>query len=280
MQISEKMEGEIRPSIGIIAGKGNLPKIIIKDASARGFKVVTIALENLASSELNKISDEIKWINVGKLGELIDTFKRHKIKQAIMAGKVPKTLLYKSKITPDIRAVKLLFSLKDKSDDSILKAITKELEKEGVHIISTASFSPHLLTPDGVLTKEEPSKDEWKDIQFGWDIAKEIGRLDIGQTVVIKGQAVMAVEAIEGTDEAIIRGGKLSGDGAVVVKVSKPHQDMRLDVPVVGLNTLKSMIEVGARVLAVEAHRSIIINKERLIKEAEEAGISIVGFKG
>jgi len=280
MQISEKLEGEIRPSIGIIAGKGNLPKIIIKDASARGFKVVTIALENLASSELNKISDEIKWINVGKLGELIDTFKRHKIKQAIMAGKVPKTLLYKSKITPDIRAVKLLFSLKDKSDDSILKAITKELEKEGVHIISTASFSPHLLTPDGVLTKEEPSKDEWKDIQFGWDIAKEIGRLDIGQTVVIKGQAVMAVEAIEGTDEAIIRGGKLSGDGAVVVKVSKPHQDMRLDVPVVGLNTLKSMIEVGARVLAVEAHRSIIINKERLIKEAEEAGISIVGFKG
>lgn len=278
--MSQKSEEEIKHSIGIIAGKGNLPKIIVKDARARGFNVVTIALENLASAELSKISDEIKWINVGRLGDLIDTLKRHKIRQVIMAGKVPKTLLYKSRITPDIRAVKLLFSLKDKSDDSILNAITKELEKEGIHIISTASFSPHLLTTEGVLTREQPTKDEWKDIQFGWNIAKEIGRLDIGQTVVVKDQAVMAVEAIEGTDEAILRGGKLAGDGAVVVKVSRPHQDMRLDVPVVGLNTLKAIIEVRARVLALEAHRSIIMNKERMIKEADEAGISIIGFSG
>jgi DUF1009 family protein len=123
------------------------------------------------------------------------------------------------------------------------------------------------------------TKDEWKDIEFGWKIAKEIGRLDIGQTVVVKGQAVMAVEAIEGTDETILRGGKWAGEGAVVVKVSKPHQDMRLDVPVIGLNTLKAMIKVRARVLAIEAQKSIIINRERLIKEAESAGISIAGVK-
>lgn len=273
--VSEKIKDNV---IGIIAGTGDLPKIIASDAKARGFKVITIALENLASSDLNNISDKIKWINVGKLGELIDTLKEFGVKEAIMAGKVSKTLLYKSKITPDLRAVKLLFSLKDKSDDSILNAITKELEKEGICVINTAIFSPHLLTPEGVLTEDPPTMDEWKDIEFGWTIAKEIGRLDIGQTVVVKGQAVMAVEAIEGTDEAILRGGRLSGEGAVVIKVSKPHQDMRLDVPVIGINTLKSMIEVRARVIAIEAHKSMIIDRERLTKEAEESGISVVGI--
>ncbi len=275
LEISGKIKDNV---IGIIAGTGDLPEIIAMDARGRGFKVITIALENLASPNLNTVSDEIKWINIGRVGELIDTLKEFGVKEVIMAGKVSKTLLYKSKITPDIRAVKLLFSLKDKSDDSILNAITKELEREGIHIINTTAFSPHLLTPEGVLTKEGPSKDEWKDIHFGWGIAKEIGRLDIGQTIVVKGCAVMAVEAIEGTDEAIIRGGRLSGGGAVVIKVSKPQQDMRLDVPVVGLNTLRSMIDVRARVLVIEAHRSIMINKERLIKQAEEAGITVVGF--
>jgi hypothetical protein len=282
MQISQESRVESRESkvknIGIIAGTGDIPMIIARDARERGFRVISIALENLASHDLSRVSDEIKWINVGKLGELIDTLKKFDVKEAIMAGKVSKTLLYKSKLTPDMRAVKLLFSLKDKSDDSILNAITKELEKEGIHVIDTPTFSPHLLTPEGVLTDDPPTMDEWKDIEFGWRIAKEIGRLDIGQTVVVKGQAVMAVEAIEGTDEAILRGGKLSGEGAVVIKVSKPHQDMRLDVPVIGLDTLKSMVEVGARVIAVEAQRSMIVNREQLIKEAEESGISVVGI--
>ena len=267
-------------SIGIIAGTGDLPWIIARDARDRGFNVITVALENLASGDLNEVSDEIKWINVGKLGDMIDTLKEFEVKKAIMAGKVPKSMLYKSGITPDWRAVKLLFSLKDKTDDSILNAITKELEKEGIGIIDTASFSPHLLTPEGVLTEIRPTDDEWKDIEFGWRIAKEIGKLDIGQTVVVKGRAVMAVEAIEGTDEAIRRGGKWAGESAVVVKVSKPHQDMRLDVPVIGSDTLKSMIAVKARVLAVEANRSIIIDRQGMVKDAEEAGISIVGVNG
>ncbi|MBI5212262.1 MAG: UDP-2,3-diacylglucosamine diphosphatase LpxI [Nitrospirae bacterium] len=267
-------------AIGIIAGRGDLPKIIARDAKERGLKVITVALENLAFADLNEVSDEIKWINVGKLGDMIDTLKDFGVKKAIMAGKVPKSLLYKSRVIPDLRAVKLLFSLKDKSDDSILNAITKEMEKEGIDIIDTASFSPHLLTPEGVLTEIRPSDDEWKDIEFGWRIAKEIGKLDIGQTVVVKGQAVMAVEAIEGTDEAIRRGGKWAGERAVVVKVSKPHQDMRLDVPVIGSDTLKSMIAVKARILAVEAKRSIIINRAGIVKDAEEAGISIVGVNG
>lgn len=263
--------------IGIISGIGDLPAIIARDARERGYRVITVALEGLASPELNNFSDEIRWINAGKLGEIISTLRNFDVKGAIMAGKVPKALLYKSGITPDLRAVKLLFSLKDRSDDSILNAITKELETEGINILDTTSFSPHLLTPEGVLTRGKPSKDEWKDVEFGWKIAKGVGSLDIGQAVVVKGKAVMAVEAIEGTDEAILRGGKLAGEGAVVVKVSKPQQDMRLDVPVIGSNTLKAMIEVKARVLAVEAHKSIIIDRERLIKEADDAGMSIVG---
>ncbi|GER93305.1 DUF1009 domain-containing protein [hot springs metagenome] len=275
MQIGQEIGAK---NIGIIAGTGDLPKIIARDAKERGFKVITVALENLASHDMERVSDEIKWINVGKFGELIDTLIKFNVKEAIMAGKVSKTLLYKSKVTPDMRAVKLLFSLKDKSDDSILNAITRELEKEGIHVINTATFSPHLLTPEGVLTEDPPTMDEWKDIEFGWAIAKEIGRLDIGQTVVVKGQAVMAVEAIEGTDDAILRGGRLSGEGAVVIKVSKPHQDMRLDVPVIGINTLRSMIEVKARIIAIEAHKSMIVNRDRLIREAEESGISVVGI--
>lgn len=264
--------------IGLIAGAGELPVIIAGDARQRGYKVITVALENLASEELSGVSDEIKWVNPGKFGTLIDTLKKHRIKEAIMAGKVPKSLLYTSKITPDLRAVKLFFSIRDKSDDAILNAITKELSGEGIEIIDTLKFSPHLLTPEGCLTKKRPREDEWMDIEFGWKIAKEIGKLDIGQTVVIKGRAVMAVEAIEGTDEAILRGGKWAAEGAVVVKVSKPHQDMRLDVPAVGLDTLKVMEKVKARVLAVEAQRSMIVNREKVIKEAEHAGITVIGI--
>lgn len=263
--------------IGIIAGTGELPVIIAKDARERGYRVITVALENLASPEMDNVSDEIRWVNPGKFGELIDTLKKHRVKEAIMAGKVPKSLLYKSKITPDLRAIKLLFSMKDRSDDAILNAITKELGGEGIEVIDTVKFSPHLLTSEGCLTKKEPDEEQWKDIEFGWKIAKEIGKLDIGQTVVIKGKAVMAIEAIEGTDEAILRGGHWAGEGAVVVKVSKPQQDMRLDVPAVGLDTLKSMQKVKARVLALEAGRSMIVGREAVLKEAERAGIVVVG---
>ena len=256
-----------------------MPKLIALDARGRGFHVVAVGLDPLADKTLSSCVDEIKWVNVGKLGKIIETLKRSGIREAVMAGKVPKTLLYKGNITPDLRAVKLLFTLKDKSDDSILLAITRELEKDGITLLNTTDFCPDMLTPEGVLTEEGITDDERKDIVFGWKVAKEMGRLDIGQTVVIKDRAVMAVEAIEGTDEAIRRGGSLSGEGAVVVKVSKPGQDMRFDVPVVGLSTLKAMVEVKARVLAVEANKSILLQRESLLREAGEAGISVVGHK-
>jgi UDP-2,3-diacylglucosamine hydrolase len=267
----------IKQKLGLIAGNGDLPKAVAEEAHAKGYEIIAIGLEPLAEISLASAVDEIRWINVGKLGQVISFLKKSGVKKAVMAGKVPKALLYKSKITPDLRAVKLLFSLKDKSDDSILLAVAKELKKEGITLLNTTDFTTSLLAPEGVLTKEVPTENEWKDIAFGWRIAKEIGRLDIGQTVIIRNQAVMAIEAIEGTDEAIKRGGALGGSGAVVIKVSKPQQDMRFDVPVVGIDTLKSMLNVQARVLAVESGKSIVIGMEKLVKEAERAGITIVG---
>ena len=266
--------------IGLIAGTGELPKAVASEAREKGFHVVAVGLEPLADRSLSSYVDEMKWVNVGKLGRIIETLKRAGVTKAVMAGKVPKSLLYKGDITPDLRAVKLLFTLKDRSDDSILLAITKELEKDGITLLNTTDFCRDMLTPEGVLTEEDLTDDEWKDIRFGWRIAREMGRLDIGQTVVIKGQAVMAVEAIEGTDEAIKRGGFYAGGGAVVVKVSKPSQDMRFDVPAVGLGTIRAMAAAGARVLALEPEKSILLQKERLLQEAGEAGISVVGYRG
>jgi UDP-2,3-diacylglucosamine hydrolase len=265
--------------LGLIAGSGELPMAIATEARARGYTIIAVGLDPLAEKALETAADEVKWVNVGKLGTIIDTLTKAGIKEAVMAGKVPKSLLYRSKITPDLRAVKVLFSLKDRSDDSIMLAITRELEKDGIKLLSTTDFSSRLLTPEGVLTRLSPSKEEWRDITFGWKIAKQIGRLDIGQTVVVKDKAVMAVEAIEGTDEAIRRGGKLAGDGAVVVKVSKPQQDMRFDVPVTGLDTLRAMTSVRARVLAVEAEHSILLDREKMVAEADGAGISVVGYR-
>ena len=266
--------------LGLICGSGELPLVVAQEARSKGHYVFAIGLEPVAERALASAVDEIKWISVGKLGSVIDALKKAGIKEAVMAGKVPKSLLYKSRITPDLRAVKMLFSLKDRSDDAILLAVTKELEKDGITLLNTTDFSSRLLTSEGVLTKGAPSEEEWKDIAFGFRTAKEMGRLDIGQTVVVKNLAVMAVEAIEGTDEAIRRGGNLAGRGAVVVKVSKPQQDMRFDVPVVGIDTLRAMMEAQARVLAVEARKSILLNKEELLKKADKSKISVVGFAG
>lgn len=265
--------------IGLIAGLGELPKALALEARTKGFHVTAVGLEPLADRGLAACVDDMRWVNVGKLGEVIGTLKKAGIKEAVVAGKVPKALLYKSRITPDLRAMKLLFTLKDRSDDSIMLAITKELRKDGIKLLNTTDFCSEMLTPEGILTENRITEEEWKDIRFGWKIAKEIGRVDIGQTVVVKSRAVMAVEAIEGTDETIRRGGHYANGGAVVVKVSKPAQDLRFDVPVVGSDTLKAMAESGARVLAVEAGNSILLYRDSFLREAEASGISVAGCK-
>jgi len=263
--------------LGIIAGKGELPCLLAREAKRIGYYVVMIALDPVAGP-MNGCADEVKRINVGRLGEIIETLKASGVQEAIMAGKVSKSLIYEGKVMPDMRAVKLLFTLKDRKDDTILQAITDEIESEGVRMMRTTEFASDILMPAGLLTQRGTTPAEDKDIAFGLEIAKEIGRVDIGQTVVVKDRAVMAVEAIEGTDEAIRRGGRLAGDGAVVVKASKPQQDMRYDVPVVGLDTLRAMIEVRASVLAVEAGKALIVQRQEMISTANETGISIIGI--
>lgn len=266
-------------TVGLIAGMGKLPRLIAKDARERGYRVVAVGLDPVADDEkLEGAVDVLERINVGKLDKVIKTLKRNGVAEAVMAGKVPKELLYKSRITPDLRAIKILMTLKDRSDDTLMLAITGELEKDGIRLLETTAFCSGLLAPEGGITKKQPTKAQWKDIEWGYAMAKEIGRLDIGQTVVVKNRAVMAVEAIEGTDKAIKRGGKLAGGGAVVVKTAKPGQDMRFDVPAVGLSTVQAMIEAEAAVLVLEAGATLILEKEKAVKQADDAGIAIVGY--
>jgi DUF1009 family protein len=279
MPVKALNHSEPSKKLGLIAGMGNLPKAVASEAKRMGFNVAAIALQPPADESLKPIADEFHKISLGRFGGLIALLKKLAITDVVLAGKVPKDLLYKNKahIIPDMKAVKILFSLRNRADDTIMKAIVREIEELGIRVRNTTDFTKDLLVPEGVLTRKKPSKKELQDIAFGWNIAKKIGQLDIGQTVVVKDMAIMAVEAIEGTDEAIKRGGDLAKKNAVVIKVSKPLQDMRFDVPVAGLDTLRTMKKKGARVLALETGKCIIVDMKNFISKANEYGIVVVG---
>ena len=265
--------------LGLIAGMGDLPKAVVSEAKRMGYKVAAIAIQPPADESLRPIADEFHMISIGRVGGLMALLKKQAITDVVLAGKVPKGLLYKNKshFIPDLKTVKFLFSLKNRADDTILKALVRQIEELGITVHKTTDFTKELLVPEGVMTRNNPSKKDIQDIEFGWDIAKKIGHLDIGQTVVIKDMAVMAVEAIEGTDEAIKRGGVLAVKDAVIIKVSKPRQDMRFDVPVAGIDTLRTMKKTGARVLALETGKCIIVDMKNFINKANEYGIVVVG---
>ena len=263
--------------IGLIAGNGDFPVEFAKAAKRQGLTVVAVAHEGETVPELAQWADTIVWIKVGQLGKLIKAFQEHGVRDVLMAGGIKKTRLFGGGL-PDLRGAALLARMLAKKDDSILRAVAEELESEGITVRESTLYLDTLLAPPGVLTKRKPSREEWKDIAFGWQMAKEIGRLDIGQTVVVKDQAVLAVEAIEGTDEAIRRGGRLCGAGAVIVKVCKPHQDLRFDLPATGQKTIQTMKEIKASCLAIEAGRTIIIQRESVIEDANAAGIAIVSL--
>jgi len=263
--------------IGVIAGKGFLPLVATTELKKRGYKVITVALQGFADDELIKYSDVFELINIGKAGQIIEFLKKNDVKNVILTGKVPKKIIFeREKIKPDMRALKMLFSAKLRGDNEILKLIEKEFSKEGIKIVALSEFCPELLTPQGVLTKRKPAKEEWKDIEYGFKIAKKIGELDIGQTVVVKERSVIAVEAIEGTDETILRAGKFVKN-SVVVKVSKPQQDLKLDPPAAGMDTIITMEKAGAKVLALEAGKTFLIERAKVIEKADEFNITVVG---
>jgi DUF1009 family protein len=264
--------GEI---IGLIAGGGQFPLMLAEAAKKRGFRVVAVAHSGETSPSLKDKTDEIVWIKLGQLGQLIKVLKKNGVRHAMMAGTITKKRMFEN-VKPDLKGLTLMSKLAIFHDDDILRAVAKELAREDIEIVSSTHYLPELLALKGCLTKKKPNKAEQEDIDFGWHVAKELGRLDIGQCVVVRNKTVLALEAIDGTDETILRGGGLAREAAVVIKVSKPNQDLRFDVPAVGVETLKVMSQVKASVLAVEAGKTLMFEKPEMIEYANNADISIV----
>ena len=265
-------------SFGLIAGAGRFPLIFAEEAKTQGIHLVVVALKDIASPEIEKIADRVHWISVGELQRLIDVLKSESVKEVVMAGKIQKTLLYSGNIVFDARLKSLLSRIDNNNDDSILLALVNEIQSEGITVCESTKYVKSLLIHDGVLTSDELRESEWQDVYYGWNIAKQIAGLDIGQTVIVKNRAVLAVEAIEGTDEAIVRGGALGKGGVVVAKVSKPNQDKRFDMPVIGMNTINVMLKAGAKTLVVDAGKTIFLDKENVINFARAEGVRIVAL--
>jgi len=264
--------------IGLIAGNGRFPLLFAENARRLGYRVSAVALTGETDPSLEGAVDRLHWIALGQLGRLIKAFKKDGVRQAVMVGGVKKTHLF-SGIRPDLRSLALLRRVTVPKDDMLLRAIAAELESEGIAIRESTFGLTGLLVEEGKLTRRAPTRKEWRDIEFGWEMAKTVGALDIGQCVVLKERLVVAVEAVEGTDQAIRRGGKLARGGAVVVKRFKPQQDRRFDLPAVGPITIEVMAESGAAVLAIEAGRALLLDRAVAIAAADEAGIAIVGIK-
>ena len=259
----------------IIAGAGDIPFLLASEAKLKGASFIAISLTETAVAPLEGLAESVYPISIGQIGKIIKTIKKEGISRAVFIGKVKKSLLFE-KIRFDLKALKLLKSLPDRNDDTIMLALVRELADSGIEVMDQTTYLQAMMPGEGVLSRRSPSKNEWDDVYYGLQMAKRSASLDIGQTVVVKNKAVMAVEAIEGTDEAILRGGKLSKGGAVVAKVAKPAQDPRFDVPAVGINTIESMIASGSKVLAVEAKKTLIVDIEAVISKANDAGIAIV----
>lgn len=266
-------------TLGLLAGIGHLPVDVAQSAKKLGYKVVAIAVVPETDPELPENADVFYTINVGKVGKILRTLKQNGVKNVTMIGKVTKEVLYKTGVViPDLTTIKVLASLPDRKDDTIMNAIVKLIEDAGMHVMDQTVLVRPLLPEPGVLTKRKPTEQEWKDMQFGFRMAKELGRLDIGQTVVVKNQAVMALEAIEGTDACILRGGFLGKGGVIVAKTAKPAQDNRFDMPSVGTTTLTSMIHAGATGIVIEAGRTLLVDRKRTLAMADEKGITIVSM--
>jgi len=263
--------------IGLIAGNGKFPLFFAQGAKKEGRKIITVAFKEETSRELSKYVDEITWISVGELQKLIDILVSSGVSRAVMAGQVNLSLLF-SKIKFDEEAQKLLSEVENKTTDALLSTVAKRLAEKNITLINSATYLDEFLPQKGILTQTVPTSQQWEDIEFGRKIAKQIAGLDIGQTVIVKNKTILAIEAIEGTDEAVKRASQYGKEGIVVVKVSKPNQDMRFDIPVIGKKTIKLLHRVKAKILAIEEKKTLILEKEKVIKLADRWGICIVVF--
>lgn len=265
--------------VGLIAGNGRFPFLVLEAARSQGIDIVVAAIKEEASPDIEKHATTVHWLSLGQLGKLIKTFKAEGVTQAIMAGQVKHKQIF-SGVIPDLKMIQVLASLATKNTDSLIGAVAKILEDEGIHLMDSIAFLGPLLPGPGVLTARAPSEVEQRDLHYGYKLARELGRLDVGQSVVICDGACVALEAMEGTDAIIERAaGLVNGRELSVVKLAKPKQDLRFDVPVIGLSTVAIMRRLRVTALAIEAKKTLMIDRAELLREADAAGIAITAVE-
>ena len=263
---------------GLIAGNGRFPFLVLEGARSQGIEMAVIAIREEAAPELEHAARRLHWVSLGELSKTIELLRKEGVTRAVMAGQVKHNKIFSS-IQPDWRLAKLLLTLPRKNTDALICAVARVLESEGIEVVDSTAFLKPLVPAAGVLTRRAPDAEEAADIAYGREVARKIAGLDLGQTVVVRNRACVAVEAMEGTDETIERAARITGGARlVVVKVSKPGQDMRFDVPVVGLPTIEVMKRANATALAIDAGRTLLFDRERLLATADDAGIAMEAF--
>ena len=264
--------------IGLLAGYGELTVNAALNIKNQNHELVVLAFNEAINQDLSTYADKLYTVSVGQPGKILKILKKEKIEHIVFVGKINKTLLY-SNLRLDLTAMKELVKLKNRNDDTIMYAVVDFFSRNGIMVMKQTEILDNLLITEKIISKKKPSKSQWEDIKYGYKMAKEIGGLDIGQTVVVKNKAVMAVEAIEGTDKAIERGCKLAKKGGVAVKVSKPNQDERFDVPTVGVDTLKNLFDNNGEVLAIESGKTFVVNIDECIEYANEKSLIFVSYE-
>ncbi len=263
-------------NFGLIAGNGQFPFLVVEGARKSGVSLAVVAIKEETDQRINEVVDNVTWVGIGQLGKMISFFKKHGVEKAMMAGQVKHVQIF-SGAMPDVRMVKMLWRLPRRNTDALIGGVADELAKEGIELIDSTYFIKDQLAPTGVLTKRKPNDIERENIEYGLHIAQEIARLDLGQTIVVRAKACVAIEAMEGTDATIKRAGELANGKLTVIKVAKPDQDMRFDVPVVGVPTIQAMIDAGATSLSVTAGKTLIFDRDEMIALADKNKIAIVG---
>ena len=260
--------------LGLIAGNGSFPFLVLQGARQAGVQVIVAAIREETDPDIEKFSDNVMWVGVGQLGKMLRFFKKEGVEKAIMAGQVKHVQIFSSSI-PDLRMLKMLLRLPRKNTDALIGAVANELASEGIELIDSTYFLKDYLPQAGSLSKRAPDAREQADIEYGLEVAHEIARLDLGQTIVVRDRACVAIEAMEGTDAVIRRAGELASGRLTVVKIAKPDQDMRFDVPVVGLSTIQTMIAAAATCLCLTAGKTLMFERDEVIKLADQKGIAI-----
>lgn len=261
---------------GLIAGNGSFPFLVVEGARKQGVSLVVVAINEETDPKIDEVAENVIWVGIGQLGKMISFLKKHKVEKAIMAGQVKHVQLF-SGAMPDLRMVKMLWNLPKRNTDALIGGIADELAKDGIELIDSTFLVQDQLAPAGVLTQRKPTDIELENVEYGRHVASEIARLDLGQTIVVRAKACVAVEAMEGTDATIKRAGELAKGKLTVVKTAKPDQDMRFDVPVVGVPTIETMIAAGATCLSVTAGKTLIFDREEMISLANRNKIAIIG---